>query len=214
MPKDEFHQNEKRSAAIKEKAGDLPVIFLDSYQKASKYWFYTGTMSFSLNTHLYRRNNFVFWPVENYLQGNPVYAVISKDSTWFSDTIQNAWGKMRGITIDSFYSHSNIEVDIKGPLTVSGNKLSPCIGKIFVPGKKSEYITLPAPFALVLYVYAKDTVLASCKIIAEPASGLWRLSSLENISLPRGKYIARFAIPSVVPNLPSLNSTVFKLKVQ
>ena len=57
MPKDEFHQNKTWAAAIKEKAGDLPVVFLDTYQKPSKYWFYTGQEAFSLNTPLYRRNN-------------------------------------------------------------------------------------------------------------------------------------------------------------
>ena len=214
IPKDEFHQNKKRAAIIKEKAGDLPVVFMDSYQKASKYWFYTGEKSFSLNTHLYRRNNFNFWPVENSLQGKMVYAVVSDDSTWFTDIIQKTKGIIRGREIDSFYSHSNIEIKIKNNLLVSGNKLVPCLANVLSPGKKTEQTMIPIPFSPSLYVYAKDSAIAHYKIIAEYASGLWQMRSDEKILLPKGEYIARFAIPSVVPNLPSLNSTLYKLKVE
>jgi hypothetical protein len=55
LPKDEFHNNKAWAMGIKEKAGGLPVVFTNSYQRASKYWFYTGDTSFSLNTFLYRR---------------------------------------------------------------------------------------------------------------------------------------------------------------
>jgi len=215
MPKDEFHQNKKWTSVIKEKAGNLPVVFIDSYQKASKYWFYTGTTSFSLNTYLYRRNNFNFWPIENSLQGKSVYAVVYKDSTWFNDIIEKTTGgEIRGQKIDSFYSHSNIDLVLKNKLISSANILSPCFGNIFVRGIKSSQLNVPGPIFPTLYVYAKDTIAAFYKIIAEPASGFWRFRSLENIFLPRGKYVARLTIPSVIPNLPTLNSTIYKLKVE
>ena len=42
---------------------DNPVVFINTYQLASKYWFYSGDTSFSLNGNRYRRNNYNFWPL-------------------------------------------------------------------------------------------------------------------------------------------------------
>ena len=58
MPKDEFHQNKTWAATIKKEANGKPVVFTNSYQRASKYWFYSGDTSFSLNTYKYRRSNY------------------------------------------------------------------------------------------------------------------------------------------------------------
>ncbi len=214
MPKDEFHKNKEWTSVIKEKAGDLPVVFIDSYQKASKYWFYTGMTSFSLNTYLYRRNNYNFWPIENSLQGKPVYAVVYKDSTWFNDIIEKTNGVIRGKKIDSFYSHSNIDIVLKNKLVSSADKLSPCTVNIFISGKNSSQLNSRETLFSSLFVFAKDTVTTSYEMIAEPAYGLWKMSSKENILLPKGEYVARLTIPSVIPNLPTLNSTIYKLKVE
>ena len=214
MPKDEFHKNKEWTSVIKEKAGDLPVVFIDSYQKASKYWFYTGMTSFSLNTYLYRRNNYNFWPIENSLQGKPVYAVVYKDSTWFNDIIEKTNGVIRGKKIDSFYSHSNIDIVLKNKLVSSADKLSPCTVNIFIRGKNSSQLNSRETIFSSLFVFAKDTVTTSYEMIAEPAYGLWKMSSKENILLPKGEYVARLTIPSVIPNLPTLNSTIYKLKVE
>ena len=51
----------------------LPVVFSSSYQRASKYWFYTGQTTYSLNFYNERRNNYNFWPIEDSLLGKPVY---------------------------------------------------------------------------------------------------------------------------------------------
>ena len=85
LPKDEFHYNRDWTNAIKEKSNGLPVVFTNSYQRASKYWFYTGDTSFSLNTHLYRRSNYNFWPLELQLQQKPVFVVGSKGTAGLSD---------------------------------------------------------------------------------------------------------------------------------
>ena len=58
---------------MKERTKGLPIVFENSYQRASKYWFYTGQMSYSLNFYRERRNNYNFWPIEDSLLGKPVY---------------------------------------------------------------------------------------------------------------------------------------------
>lgn len=66
--KDEFHRNKKFAEQVRVRAGDNPTVFIDTYQKPSKYWFYSGDTALALNTPTYRRNNFNYWPVEeNYI---------------------------------------------------------------------------------------------------------------------------------------------------
>ncbi|MFI5132687.1 MAG: ArnT family glycosyltransferase [Chitinophagales bacterium] len=208
MPKDEFHQNKKFASLVKEKAGDLPVVFINSYQKTSKYWFYTGNKAFSLNTPLYRRNNFNYWPTEDSLRGKRVYAVIFEDSTYFPDILQQSKKATRGREIDSFYSYSKISLLTEKKIYVTGNKLQ---STLHIASTTEQ---LPVPLTPYLYVYRADTFFVSYKMIAEPVSGYWNLHSLDYIDLPKGKYAARFAIPSIIPNIPSLNSTYFKLIVE
>ncbi len=77
---------------IKQKAKGLPVVFLDSYQKPSKYWFYARDTAFALNTSSYRRNNYNFWKIEDSLINKPAYIV--------------NYGKT-----DRYYSFSKILID-------------------------------------------------------------------------------------------------------
>jgi 4-amino-4-deoxy-L-arabinose transferase-like glycosyltransferase len=208
IPKDEFHQNKKLASLVKEKAGDLPVVFINSYQKTSKYWFYTGHKAFSLNTPLYRRNNFNYWPLEDSFQGKRVYAVIFEDSVYFPDIIQKTKKATRGRIIDSFYSYSKINLVPENKMVVSGNKLQTTLYLA------SGSAPVPVPFTPYLYIYRADTFFTSFKMIAEPVSGFWNLHSAEYIDLPKGKYAVRFAVPSVIPNIPSLNSAFCKLFVE
>jgi hypothetical protein len=61
---------------------DMPVVFVNSYQRASKYWFYTGQKTFSPNLYRERRNNFDFWPIEDSFLGKKVWVldVYNRDS--------------------------------------------------------------------------------------------------------------------------------------
>jgi 4-amino-4-deoxy-L-arabinose transferase-like glycosyltransferase len=68
-----YHAWKNWPQELKKKTGGLPVVFNNSYQRASKYWFYTGQMTYSANKFDDRRNNYNFWPVEDLLLGRPVY---------------------------------------------------------------------------------------------------------------------------------------------
>jgi len=71
--KQRYHGWKDWPRVMKEKTKELPIVFENSYQRASKYWFYTGQMSYSLNFYRERRNNYNFWPIEDSLLGKPVY---------------------------------------------------------------------------------------------------------------------------------------------
>lgn len=68
-----FHGWKEWPQQMKEVTEGKPIVWGNSYQRASKYWFYTGQMSYSLNWYRERRNNFNFWPVEDSLLGKSVY---------------------------------------------------------------------------------------------------------------------------------------------
>ena len=121
MPKDEFHQNKEWAAAIKKKADGLPVVFTNSYQRASKYWFYTGDTSFSLNTYRYRRSNYNFWPMEELLQGRKLMVFGSMGAAAMKDSVQTPRMQLASETTDDFVSFGavdlvgeNLQMDEKG----------------------------------------------------------------------------------------------------
>lgn len=60
---------------IQKQTGSPLFVFNNSYQRASKFWFYSGKTTYSLNSVNDRRNNYNFWPVEDSLLGKPVYVL-------------------------------------------------------------------------------------------------------------------------------------------
>ena len=57
--KSEFHAERKSYfLALSEAAGEVPVVFLNSYKRAAKYQLYTGKPAFSDNNAVYRKNQY------------------------------------------------------------------------------------------------------------------------------------------------------------
>ena len=121
VPKDEFHGNKEWAKAIREKANGLPVIFTNSYQMASKYWFYTGDPSFSLNALRYRRSQYNYWPMEQQLIGSKIMVVGSMDMPWLKDSIHTKKGKLATEVVDGFRSFSGILLSSMDKLQPNAN---------------------------------------------------------------------------------------------
>lgn len=215
---DEFLNNREWAMAIKEHANGLPVFFTDSYQRPSKYWFYTGSPSFSLNTVDYRRNNFNFWPVEESLFNKKAYAVYQgKKADYYRDTIPTAKGPYLGRVIDNYFSFSRIRIMPQEKLVARGGLLDVPV-KIFSDSGmlrqiKAPYDTLP----VVLSVYEKDSVIANIPTnlrLGMISGEKVLLNAQIKVNLPAGKYISRFGIVSCIENWPTINSSVIYLKVE
>ncbi len=73
--KNEFHQWDSWASEIAEEAGNRPVIFYDSYQKASKYTFYSGKPAYSYNTIHFRKNQYDLWSIKDKIEGKDVLIV-------------------------------------------------------------------------------------------------------------------------------------------
>ncbi|MEO6330763.1 MAG: glycosyltransferase family 39 protein [Ginsengibacter sp.] len=208
----EFEQNKTWAKKISRISGGLPVVFVNSYQKASKYWFYSGIPSFSLNTPGYRRNNYNYWPVEKSMQAKPVYAISTENNAYFTDSLKTSAGILRGRYIDSFYSHSAIQLKVSDELIF--NKQKNIIVSLRAPDKTT--LKWDSTLHLQLYIYKQNEFAGNYDLL--PAS----VNTGENktlitsipVLLPMGEYLTKLAISSSLPGYPSLSSTNFKLVVK
>lgn len=98
---------------VSKEAGDLPLVFFSSYQKASKYTFYTGKKSFSFPEVGMRKSQFNLWDMEEELQNKKVYCY----NYWFRPThsidcrkIKTDADEYDGCVTDSFLSWVKISV--------------------------------------------------------------------------------------------------------
>ena len=215
--KDEFHGNRRWVEAIRKQSKGGPVVFLDSYQKPSKYWFYSGIPAMSLNTPGYRRNNFNFWPLEDSFLGKRVYVIGPYDKDVLNEKIQaRGWEYDGGKMIDPYFSFSRIGIQESGtpPLSSAFSVRA----KIHAP---ADFLPLfrQAPFDTVsveLGIFLNDSLLryfpAGLRLreIRGPVS-CWR--PILPSSLPGGEYTLRYAISSCIPGQPSLNSRSILLNV-
>jgi hypothetical protein len=207
----EFEQNKAWSQKIKTLSRGLPTVFINSYQKASKYWFYAGIKSFSLNTPEYRRNNYNFWPIEKSMQGKPVYVVSTENPAYFTDSIQTTAGMLRGRRIDSFYSYSGVQLTLKGKLTLDQQKN--LIAR--VNAKNVDATELNGLSGKIqLNISQDDDFIRSYQLVPLKIDTTEKIItgiSSEQVYLPPGKYYVKLAISTVLPGYSTLNSTHFKL---
>lgn len=216
--KEEYQFNREWAKAVDKKAAGLPVFFTDSYQRASKYWFYTGKPSFSLNTVDYRRNNFNFWPLEEKFFGQKVYAVYQgRKQDYYHDSIATPKGIYLGRVIDNYFSFSRIRIKTRDKLVASNGLVQ---ARLTVLSDEGMLQQIKAPFDTArvhLTVYVKDSVVQNIPTnitLAAIKQKKQEVTARFSVQLPPGKYTTRFSISSCIDNWPTINSTVLPLKVQ
>jgi len=111
--KERFHAWKGWPEKMDQQTGGAPVVFIDSYQKPSKYWFYSGRLAYSLNSYRRRRNNYNFWPVEDSILGKPVFVAGDLNPIHSGDSL-NAGLKLQGVYPDpSFIAFAKLHFDVK-----------------------------------------------------------------------------------------------------
>lgn len=199
--KKRFHNNKAWAKAIMDKTGDTPVVFYNSYQRASLFWFYSGKLSHSHNSYNERRNNYNFWPTESILLGEKVFLADIYNISGFSDSVNTKKGSV-GLTSDSLYA------------ALGGIELLPVEKKI-KPGETKAYaikcqIKIPDHYLNFLRAYpelrselfagifkGKETIKEiSMNMTAHQIAATADKPdlSIHLATLPRGKYILRFGI--------------------
>jgi hypothetical protein len=210
IPKDEFHQNKSWAAEIKKKANGSPVIFTNSYQRASKYWFYSGDTSFSLNTYKYRRSGYNFWPLEKQFQHKNVMLIGSEHSDNMPGYIETPRVGHAFIKIDSFQSYSQLNITSLLPLVVNNNLVNFNL-KINYTSADSEWTySKNTKIILVLYPTDKSTpVLVNTDLVIDGSRQEFR-GVLKLPQLDYSNYIVRWGISNSFTE-PTINSRAYKL---
>jgi hypothetical protein len=104
---------------VKEVAGDRPVAFMNSYQKAGEYRFYSGNSAFPLNNIMHRRDQYNYLSFENEAQGKEVMLVTNYHRDGLS-ALETVKGRLEYTYIRNFRSASDILIEVKQKeLTVS-----------------------------------------------------------------------------------------------
>lgn len=104
-----FHHKKSTMKAIHKIANNTPVVFMNSYQKASLYEFYTGVASFSLNNVMGRKNQYTIWKSEEKYRGEEVMIIPNFDTPSF-DTIPNISKTTYYTFIKNFQSYSQVGI--------------------------------------------------------------------------------------------------------
>jgi dolichyl-phosphate-mannose-protein mannosyltransferase len=128
--KQRYHGWKDWPQVMEEKTKALPIVFENSYQRASKYWFYTGQISYSLNFYRERRNNYNFWPIEDSLLGKPVYILDIHNPDSFQTRIPITLGTLNYKYDSAFASFAKVK---------------------FVPSEKVIKVKENSPFSINLH---------------------------------------------------------------
>lgn len=111
----EFHDNKAWANDLSAAAGDLPVIFHNTYQRPSKYMFYSGKTAHSVNGFNYAGKEYdLMTAVEEELQGKKVFRIHqgakATQSIQLSETSNYKYE-----VVDSFYYFNRVKIDIPEP---------------------------------------------------------------------------------------------------
>ncbi len=197
--KERYHSWKEWPQEMREKTGGLPIVFSNSYQRASKYWFYSGQTTYSQNWYRERKNNYNFWPIEDSLLGKPVYFLDIYDMHRFPDSLQTPIGWV-GYRLDSsLASFAKVKIDVS-PATLKmqegeairvecASTMPEHYRKFILSQSNLLDTTLMGVFTK--YGWVKD--LPTTLSLREMAEGKKQRITIEP-DLPAGEYFLRFSI--------------------
>jgi len=218
--KKRYHAWKEWPTLMREKTKGLPVVFSNSYQRASKYWFYSGQMTLSQNLYKERRNNYNFWPIEREMIGKPVYFLDIYDLKRFPDSLKTPIGYVGYRYDSSFLSFETVNIPFYPKHKIHhGDSLRFRYGGIPMIGSNQWYYLGQHPqtkysVRLVFFqgkkIIAEMPVLLDIERINRKSEGLFFTLKPD---LPKGHYQMMLSI--AVPGYnPTHNSEKIKLVVE
>jgi hypothetical protein len=203
---------------MKDKTQGLPVVFGNSYQRASKYWFYTGQMSYSLNYYRERRNNYNFWPIEDSLLGKPVYILDTHNPDSFQTKIPVPIGNLNYKYDPAFASFAKVKfIPSESIMKVKENEAFPINIHAELPPKYYNYIiSNPAlKIEMVVGVFNKYGWLEDLPV-SNSLDELVKKPAVLKFApqLPKGSYYLIFSILHIGTVTATHNSEKIKLIVE
>lgn len=173
---------------------------MNSYQLASKYAFYSGDSSFSLNNASGRRNQFTLWDSEYNHQGDNVLLIANYPADDFK-ILSTAKGKVLFTNINNFRSYGNTRIltPVK-KIEVFQNEIIHVPVKIeTVNNNQRNTTTNPAFTAHLSYAVFRGNINVAEHIVGQPiTNAMFNDDVTYNITLqfnlPPGEYKLRLGV--------------------
>jgi hypothetical protein len=213
-----YHLWKEWPQEMKQATHDNLVVFNNSYQRAAKYWFYTGQQTYSLNYYQRRMNNYNFWPLEDSVLGKPAYYLDIKSPFLFPDSIRYPLGWVVYRFDSCFASFAKVQVRTDPrKITVREGEQVKIDCRFIIPAHYSEFIKAHPP--------VNDTIrvgIFNGKKFIKDIFTPWRLTEVNkdneqelifNPDLPQGNYQLRFAINTGIYT-PTHNSERIPLRIR
>jgi len=215
--KERFHSWKDWPRAMEQKTHGLPIVFENSYQRASKYWFYSGQMTYSLNWYRERRNNYNFWPIEDSLLGKAVYILDKYNLDSFADKMQTPIGLVGYRYDSSFSSFAKVQfIPDKKEIYGKENSSFSMNIKVTLTPEYSTYINShpELQIKIVLGIFDKNGWLKDLPVLNSLQDLIRQPTNLQfDPQLPKGKYYLIFSILHVGTITSSHNSSKIKLVI-
>jgi hypothetical protein len=212
----ESHRAAQWAADIKQHSGNLPVVFMNSYQNAAKYNFYTGIPTHSLNNIHGRRSQYNLGNFEEGMQGKKVFFIFNWDKPG-TDSLMAGGIKYRYILIDDFRSWGYLWfVPEQRTLECrAGEVLSFPVRAVFShPPDTSAHTVFQPVVSLQLFGNGIKTVDNATRIAIDSKLFEKALFHLEFRAPDEpGTYSMRISVRSAPFIPPSINSDIIKVKV-
>lgn len=216
--KNEFHNNVEWASEVNSITQGNNVVFINSYQNPSKFWFYKQQTSYSLNTLNYRRNNYNFWPIEENLIGKPAYVFGNNNESPFTGALENK-PEMGYYFTEDYYSFGKVQILLGHPPKVLDSTIS-VVGLLKTPEEYLPHFQNENYNDSKILLGLKDEsgklsiIESGFKVGDIKFSEQYFLISFsipEN--LPKGKYFVRLGIESALEGHPTLNSTGYTIEI-
>ncbi|MCW3462140.1 ArnT family glycosyltransferase [Chitinophaga nivalis] len=213
----EIHHNKEWTSQVAARAAGRPVVFMNSYQLPSKYMFYTGQLSYSLNSRESRRSQYNFWDTETQLWGKPVMVIFDPGAGIpVTDSVKTILGTWDYNLQPHYYSYSLIQ--LKPALKAIKAKRGERVNVILQPDNGyRQPIPLDREHEPVLgyvFMHQEDMLPPVKSVMTLERAILRRLINLEVVMPEKpGKYQLKFSIfAGELP--PTHNSPVIPVTIE
>lgn len=204
---------------IKEKADGYPVVFMNTYEDASRYMFYSGDKSLSIGNVMHRRTAFDFMPIDTNVFGKKIFLIPNWKRYDFSSFKTSEGIEIHYKFIDNFVYYPLVKIAAsKNKYEVKANsKVAIPIRVINKSYSNEQLATNPNHIPTLWYCIFKNgqaiiETLTDVKVVDIQNSESY--FSME-IKTPKdkGKYILKFGV-SCNGLTPTHNSTTITLLVK
>ena len=219
IPKDEIHGNKEWAGIIKQRAKDNPVVFVNTYQLASKYWFYSGDTSLSLNGIRYRRSNYNFWPLDNITNTKSALVVSPYYYSYYSDTLYTPLGRTGTRVVAPFFCFPRVKLFLKNSLVIKNGKMQQNFLCVEIDAVSLQQILQSNLKNMHVRMYflqddKKVAVFFTDVLLKDLQHKMEYDISDVKFNLPKGEYEVKLSLPSSAIFDPTLNSTSLEATVE